>query len=220
MRAAYDQLGISPPKRSKKKGKPSQEKPSQEKKHETKKRKTSGTGASSMAKQMAELIVPGCKTIALDRMYENPPLSGLPQCDCSDCTPGPELGTGKRPPRQRAKGEARHLTKEVRESVTKRFVALRRKIFAKEARSALTDPFFTLPRVLPNELISNIIDALPQLSMDDLSALVSHDRIAKIHIAEIWTVAVELRVTHEQQLKQKAAPKVYVLSSHRTLVCL
>jgi hypothetical protein len=210
MRAASEELGTKQPK-----AKPKSDQP---KKRKAKKCKTSGTGTlsrSSMSKPMAELIVSDCKTAALDRMYGNPPLGDLPECNCSGCAP--ESETGKHAPKRRAKGEV-HLTKEMRESATTRLVALRRKIFITEVQSALTDPFFVLPRVLPNELIFSILDVLPQFSWDDLNVLVDDDEIAKAHAIEIWTVVLELQMIHQQQLKQKAdgkaARKMYVSLSH------
>ena len=207
--AASEQLGTKRPRQSRAKPKLGQQK-----KRKAKKRKTLGTGAASMSKQMAELIVPGCKTAALDRMYKNPPLGKVLRCNCSGCVP--ESGINKRPPKPRAKGEAFTLTKEMKELAMKRFVALRRKIFTEEVRSAPTNPFFVLPEVLPSELISNIIDILPQLKFDALSALVDDNEIAKTHVAKIWTVAVDLRRTCEQQLKQKADEK----ASQKTYVPL
>jgi len=205
--AASKQLGTKQPNRSKAKSQLGQQKT-----RKAKKCKTSGKGTASMSKQMAELIVPGCKTAALDRMYKNPPHDNLLQCNCSGCVP--ELETNKQPPKRRAKAEAFTLTKEMKESAAKRFVALRRKIFAEEVQSVATNPFFVLPEMLPNELISNIIDKLPQLNFDVLKTLVDDNEIARTHVAKIWTVAVNLRQTYEQQLKQKAdekeSKKVYV----------
>ena len=207
MKTAYDQMGIERPGRPKAKPKLGQQK-----KHKTKKRKPKKCKTSLMSKPMAELITSGCKTAMLDRMYQNPPLK-LTECDCSGCTPEPE--TKKHPPKRRAKGNVYSLTKEMRESATGRFVTLRRKIFIKEVQSALTDPFFVLPRVLPDELIVDIVDALLQLDWDVLNMLVRNDEIAKDHVVEIWTVALELKETYRQQLKQeadeKAARKMYVL---------
>jgi len=207
MNAAQKQLGTKQPKHTR--GKP---KPGQKKKSKVKKRKTSSTGAASMSKQMAELIVPGCKTTALDRMYENPSLGELLQCNCSGCIP--ELETKKQPPKRRAKGEAPPLTKEMKEVAMKKLVALRKKIFTKEIQSASTDPFFVLPEVLPIELISNIIDRLPGLDFNTLNILVDDNEIAKTHVAKIWTVVIDLRQSCEQQLKwkadEKASQKVYV----------
>ena len=84
----------------------------------------------------------------------------------------------------------------------------------------MTDPFFVPPRVLPDELISKIVDRLLQLDWDTLNALVDGDEIAKSHVIRIWTIASELRVTFQQQLEQKAkkktTSKVYVTLSCQT----
>jgi len=201
MTMARQELGVKQPKR---------------KRRVTKKPKTSSkkiTPKSPMSRSMAELILSSCKTTSLDTLYENPPLDGLLRCNCSGCVTKPEVG--KRPPRQRPKQATRSLTKEMRESATKRFDTLRGNIFIKEAQSALTDPFFTLPRVLPDELISEIVNELLCLDYDILSTLVYDEEIAKLHIMEIWTVVVELQTTFQQQLKdtanEKAASKTYVL---------
>jgi hypothetical protein len=193
-------------------------KQSKQKKPTAKKRKAPGKQApskSSMSTPMAELIISDCKAIALDKLYKNPPIGKLPQCNCSGCAPEPE--TSKHPRPRRTKGE---LTKEMRESAAKRLGILGRKIFIEEAPSALTDPFFVLPRVLPDELISKIVDRLLQLDWDTLNALVDGDEIAKSHVIRIWTIASELRVTFQQQLEQKAkkktTSKVYVTLSRQT----
>lgn len=189
-----------------------------------KKCKTSGKGIpskSSMSKPMAELILSDCKTASLDRLYSNPPVGEPQQCNCSGCTP--DSGAGKRCPQQRQKRGV--LTKEMRESATKRFATLRKNIYIKEVQSAVTDPFFVLPRVLPDELVSKIIDGLLQLDYDTLKVLIDGDEIAKLHVMEIWIVVADLRGTFQQRLKrtadEKAASKVYVLlfvtGSHMTL---
>ena len=189
------------------------------KKRTAKKRKMSGKGVSSkssMSKSMAELIVSDCKTTSLDELYQNPPLGEHPRCNCSGCVPESESSKRPRQQRQKGEGETRGLKKEMRESATKRFATLGRKIFVEEVQSAPTDPFFVLPRVLPDELISQVIDGLMQLDFNSLNALVSDEEIAKLHIMEIWAVVVELRETFQEQLKreadEKAASKVYVLS--------
>ena len=174
------------------------------KKGAKKKRKTSGKGVSSkssMSKLMAELIIANCKTALLDRLYKNPQLGEF-QCNCSGCAPEPEAS------KRRQKRGMHDLTKEMRELATKKFIALRKKIFIEEAPSALTDPFFVLSQVLPNELISEIIDGLLQIDYDILKTLVDGDKIAKSHAMEIWTVAAKLRATFQQQLKQKVDKKV------------
>lgn len=207
--AAHEQLGSN--KRPKRKNRTA------------KKRMMSGKGVSSkssMSKPTAELIVSDCKTALLDRLYENSPVGELPRCNCSDCAP--ESETGKRPLRRRPKRDMGGLTKEMRESAAKRFATLRRNIFIKEAPSALTNPFFVLPRVLPDELVSEIIDGLLQLDYNMLNALVDDDEISKLHVMEIWTVAIELQVTFQEQLKQKkeekAASKMYVSLSSTELL--
>ena len=178
------------------------------KKRVTKRRKKLGKGTSSkssMSKPMAELIVSGCKTALLDRLYQNPPLGKSLRCDCSGCAP--ESETSKR---RRRKREACSLTKKMKESAAERFATLREDIFIKEVRSASADPFFVLPRVLPDELVSKITNGLLQLDYEGLKALINDEVIAKLHIAEIWAVAVELRATFEQQLKREADEKAYV----------
>jgi len=63
----------------------------------------------------------------------------------------------------------------MKESTTKQLVALRKKIFVEEVQSAVADPFFVLPQVLPDELIANIVDAMPKLSQNTLTTLVDND---------------------------------------------
>ena len=211
--AAYEQLGMTKQPKQKNGAKGTVTKAAV-KKPKVKKRKKMARGVtiksskSSVSQSMAELIVSDCKASSLDRLYKNPPLSELPQCNCSGCAPEPK--TSKRRPKR----EARSLTKEMRESATKRLVALRKRIFIEEVQSAVTNPFFVLPQVLPDELINHIVEELPQLNYDTLSALVNNDEIARTHVAKIWTVACELRIICEQQLEQKAdekaATKMYV----------
>lgn len=109
------------------------------------------------------------------------------------------------------------MTKEMREFATKRFVTLRRNIYIEEVQSAPTDPFFVLPQVLPDELISQIIDALFQLDFNALDTLVSNEKITKPHVMRIWTVVIEMRESFRGQLKREAAkktaPKMCVSSS-------
>lgn len=110
------------------------------KKGAKKKHKTSGKGVSlksSMSKPMAELIIANCKTALLDRLYKNPQL-GKFQCNYSSCAPEPKAS------KQQQKRGMHYLTKEMRELATKKFIALRKKIFIEEALLALTDPFFVL----------------------------------------------------------------------------
>ena len=210
MAAARDQLGMAKrPKQMKVTVKDAANKPTAKKRKTMAKGITSKSSKSSVSQSMAELITSDCKTCSLDRLYKNPPLDKLPQCNCSGCAPEPE--TSKRRPKR----EARGLTKEMRELATKRLVALRKKIFVEEVQSQVTNPFFVLPQVLPDELIANIVDELPELSYDALSALVDDDEIMKVHVAKIWTVAVQLQIIYEQQRKQKAAKKMCVSFMYR-----
>ena len=177
------------------------------KKHKMKMRKTLNkrpSSKSSMLKSMAELIVSDCKTVALDELYQNPPLENLPPCSCSGCVPVSQ------PRKQRSNREVRGLTKEMKELAMERFATLRKKIFVEEVQSAPTDPFFVVPRVFPDELISKITDALLKLDFDTLDSLVGDDETTKSHVMEIWTVVIELRVTFQQWKEQKEASKRYV----------
>lgn len=174
---------------------------SKRKKHSGTKPRTSGKTApskSSMSKEMAELITSDCKTTLLDKLYQNPPLDNHLQCKCSGCVPEPQAC--KRPRQPAVRG----LTKEMKQEAATRFAAVRNKIFAQEAQSALTDPFFVPPRVLPNELISQIVNRLLELPFDALNTLVGDTEVAGCHIMEIWVVVVELRATFKQRLEQKA----------------
>ena len=171
------------------------------KKHLGTKPRTSGKTApskSSMSKEMAELITSDCKTTLLDKLYQNPPLDNHPQCKCSGCVPEPQ--THKQPRQLVVCG----LTKEMKQEAATRFAAVRSKIFAQEAQSALTNPFFVPPRVLPNKLISQIVNRLLEPPFDALNTLVCNTEVAGCHIMEIWVVIVELRATFKQRLEQKA----------------
>jgi len=181
--------------------KPAAKKPAAKKRKTTAKGITPKSSKSSVSQSMADLIVSDCKTSSLDRLYKNPPLGELPRCNCSGCAPEPETS------KQRSKRGVRGLMKEMRETTTKRLVALRKKIFVEEVQSAVTDPFFVLPQVLPDELIANIVNALPELSYDTLRALVNDDEIMKTHVLKIWTIAVEIRMICEQQRNQRADEK-------------
>lgn len=199
--AAREQLGMAKRPKRTKTVKDAAEKPTAKKRKTMAKGITSKSSKSSVSQSMAELIASDCKTSSLDRLYKNPPLEKLPQCNCSGCAPEPE--TNKRRPKR----EARGLTKEMKELATKQLVALRKKIFVEEVQSQVTNPFFVLPQVLPDELIANIVDELPELSYNALSVLVEDDEIVKVHVAKIWTIAVQLQIICEQQRKQKADEK-------------
>ena len=211
MAMAREQLGeAKQPKQKKGTTKKGTTKKRTTKKRTTRKRNTvdkSASSKSSMSQSMAKLIVSDCKTASLDGLYQNPPLDRPLRCNCSGCAPEP---TNKP---QRPKRGARGLTKEMKESARKRFDTLRRNIFVEEVQSELTNPFFVAPRVLPDELVSEIVDRLLGLDQNALSALVHDEKIVKHHIAKIWVLVVELRTTFQLQLKQvadeKAASRMY-----------
>ncbi|KAF9645276.1 P-loop containing nucleoside triphosphate hydrolase protein [Thelephora ganbajun] len=209
-RAAYEKLGVDPPTaRPKRKVKP---KPSNRprvrhiKKHKKLDMETPSMAKSSMSVEMAKLIISGCKTNELDAMYENPVLHPSTQCNCSGCVPEQEVS--KKSPQRRAKRETRfNLTKEMKEIVTKRLIRLREEIYITADSKMLADPFLVLPRLVPNGLISRIVDALPQLTQESLDNLIGENEIVKAHASKIWLIVLELQASFRQQLGQKADEK-------------
>lgn len=208
MKAAYEELGIEPPTaKPKREAKPKP--PKRPRKGTVTKQKTSGTKSasrSSMSEEMAKLIVSKCKTGALDAIYENPELHAPTECNCSGCVPGSEVS--KKPPRRRLKGEGQlTLTKEMKETATERLIRLWEEIYIAAGPKISTDPFLTLPRLLPNELISKIIGMLLQLTWEALDILIGENKTVKIHAVKIWIAAVELKHTFKQQLEREADEK-------------
>lgn len=207
MRSAHEKLGIELP-TARPRGGQANPKPSNKpgvrraRKHNTSNVEALSASKSSMSVEMAQLIVPKCKTHKLDTMYGNPVLHPSALCNCSDCVPEPKVSKGH--PQRRPKGEAHpKLTKEMKEHATKRLIRLREEIYVTADPKLLTDPFLVLPRFLPSKLVSGIIDTLLRLTWKTLNELIGENEIVKAHALKIWTVVFELQATFKQQLEQK-----------------
>ena len=202
-RVAYEKLGIeSPTARPKRQVKP---KPSNKPRTYRAKKLKSNMETPSMSAEMAKLIISGCKTSELDTIYDNPVFPSSARCNCSDCIPEQEVSR-KSP--QRRKGETNlNLTKEMKEITMKRLIGLREEIYTAANSKMLADPFLVLPRLVPNGLISRIIDGLFQLAREDLDGLINENPLVKVHALKIWLTVFELQVSFRQQLKQKADEK-------------